>query len=170
MNIFKKALFIGALTITGSAFAAEYGSLDVDTDGKLSQDELKEYSGVLQYWQDVDTDGDGFISQDEFEALVQDETLAERTGWDSGGTAHPAEMADIHEEFAMLDINQDNMLSQAEMEGHPGIITHWGDIDLNKDDQLDTDEFNTMANDVDLSEKTGWQKSSRPGPGRTQDK
>jgi Ca2+-binding EF-hand superfamily protein len=170
MNIMKKALFIGTIAITGSAFAADYTTLDVDTDGKLSQDEMQEYSRVLEFWQDVDTDSDGFISQNEFEAMVKDESLAERTGWESGETAHPAETADINEEFALLDVNNDNMLSQSEMEVHSGVITHWREIDVNQDDQIDADEFNMMANDVDLSERTGWQSGSRPGPGRTQDK
>jgi Ca2+-binding EF-hand superfamily protein len=163
-----------ATAFSTSALAVEFNDLDINADGKLTQDELNTYRGVVQNWSDVDTNEDGTLDLNEFTVLVEDPTLSEKTGWQAGSdtntdsgpaVAQPAEEKDIFEEFSLLDVNQDNNLSQAELEQHAGMIQYWGDIDTNQDSYIDRDEFTSMSNNKDLSEKTGWQSGSTAGPG-----
>jgi Ca2+-binding EF-hand superfamily protein len=168
-NIKQTIAAIGIVTLTSVAYSAEFTDLDVDVDGRLTQDEMQAYEGVVQNWTDVDADGDGMIDETEFAAFVQDSTLTEKTGWESAGgspgAAKPALEADIGDEFDKLDMDRDGNLSQAEMQAHSGVIEYWGDVDANRDDYIDRDEFTTMSSDASLSERTGWQNSTSTGPG-----
>jgi hypothetical protein len=62
-------------------------------------------------------------------------------------------------------MDHDGNLSQAEMQAHPGVIEYWGDVDANRDEYIDREEFASMTTDETLSERTGWQKSTSSGPG-----
>lgn len=174
--MFKKtklvtAILVSTLALSGAAVAVDFDELDIDVDGKLSQDELKEYNELVQYWSEIDTDGDRFINIDEFTAMVDDPTLAEKTGWTKrqrypdSVRVQPAEMADVYEEFAALDVNGDDVISKAEMQNHAGVVMYWIEVDRNRDDNLDREEFEFLNNDPDLSDKTGWKGRTTSPPG-----
>ena len=153
----------GAMTVAYAA-DSDFDSLDVNLDGYLTQEEMAEYSGVVQHWSEIDNDGDGMIDNGEFKALVLDDELATKTGWASGVGApnvEPGVMGDVIREFAALDTDGDGMLSRDEMQSHEGVVTYWGDIDRNQDDYLDSDEFAQFEEDDDLMERTGWIKMPR---------
>ena len=172
MRLHKKlVLGIATVAFAHSAAAFDFSELDVDLDGHLTQEELKDYSGVVSNWSEVDTDSDGYIGLEEFSALIDDPTLAEKTGWNRRNnapttlTADTAEETALIAEFVQLDTNQDGMLSRQEMGNHDGVIKSWTDLDANQDDYLDQDEFNGMVNDPSLTEQTGWDRRSTPPDG-----
>lgn len=74
------------------ALDSEFSTLDVDQDGMLSQDELVDHPGVVEYWSDIDIDADNYLSTDEFDSFSHNDDLTSKTGWDRRQT--PPEGAD----------------------------------------------------------------------------
>lgn len=169
MKFSPKPLLVVVLMASGAAFAADFKGLDVDVDGRLSRGEMEEYSGVVQYWNDVDTDHNGYIDPVEFDDLVKNRSLAERTGWQKGsstpdGASTIKPSGKSWDEFAVLDTNNDSKLSPEEMKSHEGMVKYWSEVDRNHDGYIDNDEFAAMRDDATLSERTGWKKSGSGSP------
>ena len=163
----KTLLAIALSAVATAVYADEFDTLDVDVDGNLTQEEMIEYSGVVQYWTEIDTDGDGMIDKSEFAAMTSNADLSARTGWQGGGgpdqaQAEPGETGDLIYEFGMLDVNNDGRLSRDEMQMHGGVVGVWADIDANQDDVIDADEFSAFEADATMTERTGWNDRTLP--------
>ena len=159
----KTLLAVALSTAMATVYADEFDTLDVDVDGKLTQEEMQEYAGVVEHWSEIDNNGDGMIDKSEFLAMTSDANLAEKTGWDRGGgpagaQQEPGETGDLIYEFGMLDVNNDGMLSRDEMQMHTGVSAVWVEIDHNQDDLIDANEFSVFEQDASLTERTGWDR------------
>jgi len=114
----------GLALLASSAMAQDHsgdrgplGMLDSDGDGSISFEEFKASDG--EHFDNADTDGDGVLSLEEFMASGprRGERPAGRDISDERAAEIEARMAErAAEQFAQIDANGDNLLSQLEMQ------------------------------------------------------
>jgi hypothetical protein len=51
---------------SGAAKSDTFASLDTNSDGKLSPEEVSGHSSLKESWTNLDSDSDGFVSKKEF--------------------------------------------------------------------------------------------------------
>lgn len=110
--------------------------LDVDGDGALSRDEVKDKRRLSARFDELDVDKDDKLSEGELAALGPRHGRGRGDRRGKGGPGGRGE-----HKLARLDVNGDGALSQDEVKDHPRLAERFAELDTDKSGALSRDEL-----------------------------